>query len=134
MLVISQKEFDKIMKQVKEEEPIEACGVLAGKKADDRRRVTKIYKSTNVLESKHRYQIDPDELMEIYQKIDKKDLEVVGIYHSHPSSPTPSQIDKEKAVYPEVSYLIISLPEYEYASYYLEDDEFQKEELLIQKD
>jgi proteasome lid subunit RPN8/RPN11 len=36
-------------------------------------------------------------------------LELVGIYHSHPTGENvPSQSDSEKAFYPEAAYVIVS--------------------------
>lgn len=132
MLKIPEPIFEDIIDHCKEEKPIEACGVLSGESKNKERIVKKLYRANNELESKNRFQIDPDELVEIYRSIDNEDQEVVGIYHSHPAEPKPSKIDEKKAVYPDVSYLIISIPNFEYDSYYLaEDREFEKEEVEI---
>lgn len=132
MLKIPEAIYKDVINHCREEKPIEACGVLSGESNNDERIVEKLYRANNELKSKNRFQIDPDELVDIYRSIDEEDLEVVGIYHSHPAEPKPSKIDEKKAVYPDVSYLIISIPSFEYDSYYLtEDREFREEEVKI---
>lgn len=70
----------------------------------------RIYRARNAQRSPASYSLDPEEQYRIFRDIEDRGLELVGIYHSHPSSPaTPSDTDIEQAYYPEVSYVLISL-------------------------
>lgn len=87
--------------------PEESCGILAGKDGV----VNKIYKMKNISPTPAtRYFVDPQEQLKIFKEIEKENLEMLGIYHSHTgTSAYPSATDCELAFYPDVSYLIISL-------------------------
>jgi proteasome lid subunit RPN8/RPN11 len=88
------------------EAPNECCGILAGING----RVTKLYRATNAEHSPIRYNVEPQELINIYQEIDKSGWELLGIYHSHPHSKAyPSAIDIKYAFLPETWYFIVSL-------------------------
>jgi proteasome lid subunit RPN8/RPN11 len=53
--------------------------------------------------------MDPKEQLDVFNYMDKKGLDLVGIYHSHPDGPdTPSDTDIDEAFYPEAVYLIWS--------------------------
>ena len=86
--------------------PSECCGILAG--VNDR--VIKLYRTTNSEHSPYHYTIDPHELLAIYEEIQEKGWELLGIYHSHTHTEAyPSPTDIESARLPESLYLIISL-------------------------
>jgi proteasome lid subunit RPN8/RPN11 len=103
---IERKHLSEIVSHAREEAPNEACGILAGK--DDR--VMRLYKSKNANLSPASYALDPDQQYRIFRDIEDRGLKLVGIYHSHPSSPaTPSDTDVAQAYYPESAYVVISL-------------------------
>lgn len=87
--------------------PNEACGVMLGKNAA----VTEIANADNIRHdsARNRYLIDPLVYMKIERDADKRGLQVVGIYHSHPDvAARPSQFDLDHA-WPNFSYLIVSV-------------------------
>ena len=87
--------------------PNEACGVLLGKDGV----VTEIVSADNERtdSARNRYLIDPLAYMKIERGADKRGLEVLGIYHSHPDvAAWPSQFDLDHA-WPNFSYLIVSV-------------------------
>lgn len=58
----------------------------------------------------HRYDMEPESLIEAMREIRQHGRELFAIYHSHPSSPAlPSVTDLNEANYKDVIYLIISL-------------------------
>jgi len=58
----------------------------------------------------HRYDMEPESLIEAMREMRDNQRELFAIYHSHPSSPAiPSIIDLKEANYTDVVYLIISL-------------------------
>lgn len=56
-----------------------------------------------------RYWIDPADLLRIQQEARDQDLEIIGIFHSHPDHPAvPSECDRRLA-WPVYSYVIASV-------------------------
>jgi proteasome lid subunit RPN8/RPN11 len=87
--------------------PEEACGLLSGRRIGESVQVEEIYPMENILHSPERYQLDPEAQVEVFLSVERRGLEVVGIYHSHPKGPPhPSATDLDEAYYPEVVYLI----------------------------
>jgi len=83
--------------------PEEACGLIAGQ-AD---RAHQVFPITNQLHSPLRFRMAPDEQLRAFIRMDELALELVAIYHSHPSGPShPSVTDIAEAYYPESIYLI----------------------------
>ncbi|HZD56017.1 MAG TPA: M67 family metallopeptidase [Anaerolineales bacterium] len=83
--------------------PEEACGLVAGRDNTG----VEVIPVTNALHSPVRYRMDPNEQLEAFNRIEELGLEIVAIYHSHPSGPSyPSPTDVGEAFYPEAVYLI----------------------------
>jgi proteasome lid subunit RPN8/RPN11 len=84
----------------------ECCGLLAGRDG----RITDIHPATNVApEPAKSYEIAPKEIFKLIRKIRTAGLELLGIYHSHPTGENaPSPRDVELAYYPEAAYFILS--------------------------
>lgn len=86
--------------------PEEACGILAGTGSE----ISRVYPMTNVEHSPVSYFIDPQEQFRVMKEIRQSGLVMVGIYHSHPSSPAfPSAKDMRLAFYEDAVYVIVSL-------------------------
>jgi proteasome lid subunit RPN8/RPN11 len=49
------------------------------------------------------FSIEPEELLSVYRLAEAKHLQVVGIFHSHPSRPIPSPTDR---IYMEINPVI----------------------------
>jgi len=84
----------------------EVCGLLAGRDAA----ITAMFPARNVHPSPTTsYEIAPQELFRLFREIRAQGLDLLGIYHSHPSGENaPSPDDIERAYYPDVAYFIIS--------------------------
>jgi len=103
---IERKHLSEIISHAREEAPREACGILAGRDG----RVLRLYRARNTDPSPTSYSLEPEQQYRIFKDIEDRGLELVAIYHSHPSSPpTPSDKDIKQAYYPEASYLVVSL-------------------------
>ncbi len=101
---------DEMISHCREAFPNEACGILAGK-GDE---VSKIYKMTNVEKSPVSYFMDSREQFKVMKDIREKNLSMLAIFHSHPSSPAyPSAKDLSLAFYEDSIYIIVSLMEKE---------------------
>jgi proteasome lid subunit RPN8/RPN11 len=87
--------------------PNEACGVMLGEAGNVTEVVTAGNERTD--SARNRYLIDPLAYMKIERDADKRSLQVLGIYHSHPDvAARPSQFDLDHA-WPNLSYLIVSV-------------------------
>lgn len=110
MIVLSKKLAGKLEEHAKREAQKEACGIIAGKRKGEQKFVRKIYECKNVSRRPETaYEISPDELLEIITEVEKKGLDVLGFYHSHPMPlEHPSYIDAQRATWSGHSYIIIS--------------------------
>ncbi|USZ67263.1 M67 family metallopeptidase [Halorussus salilacus] len=110
-LVVPTRIRDAIVAHAREGAPEEVCGVLAGTRDGDDHRVEARLPAANAAESpRTRYEIDPREQLDLLERIEGSDREVVGFYHSHPRGPVgPSETDAAQATWPGRSYAIASL-------------------------
>ncbi|OGL45414.1 MAG: hypothetical protein A2W05_01385 [Candidatus Schekmanbacteria bacterium RBG_16_38_10] len=105
MLKIPEKIFEEIIEHLRSELPFEGCGVLAGKGNE----VKKLIRLTNTKKSPNAYLADPFEQLNMLKEIEREELEMLAIYHSHPNNEAyPSMEDIEKAFYNEQLYMIVS--------------------------
>lgn len=74
--------------------PHEACAILLGKKKEDVYQVDEIIPVGNKYASEVRFGMDENELLRINKYAESLKISVVGIFHSHPSRPFPSETDK----------------------------------------
>lgn len=73
--------------------PFEACGVLVGGVKYGIAQIDYVIPTKNVMRSRVRFEIDPEELYSIWDKAEKNGKEIVGIYHSHLGKKEPSHWD-----------------------------------------
>jgi [CysO sulfur-carrier protein]-S-L-cysteine hydrolase len=108
-LQIKPQHWNEMISNVQEKFPEEACGLLIGLIGAENYQVEEVYPTTNQFHSATRYQIEPVELLHVFNVMEEKQMDLVAIYHSHPKGPnTLSQTDIEKAYYPEAIYLLFS--------------------------
>jgi [CysO sulfur-carrier protein]-S-L-cysteine hydrolase len=84
----------------------ECCGLLAGRDGI----ITHIFPAPNIhSQAATAYEIAPAELFGVMKKIREENLQLLGIYHSHPRGENlPSRTDVERAFYPDTPYFILS--------------------------
>ena len=130
MLYINKKDAEELVEHAKREAPNEACGILAGNDG----KVNRVYLMTNTDKSSQSFFMDPKEQIRVMKDIRKSQLEIVGIYHSHPETEAfPSEHDVSLAFYEDTSYVIISLKEGEnIRSFKIKDKKISEEELIVQ--
>ena len=130
VLRIKEKELEKIVAHSKSESPLEACGILIGSKKGATLTVKEVHKTENILKSSTKYQIDPKTQLEIFLDADKKDLEVIGFYHSHPFYDADySSTDLSSANYPDHLYLIYSIKDNEFKCFLWNGERFDSEHI-----
>ncbi len=134
-LKISAKHLERISSHSKQSSPIEACGVLVGTLTADVRTVTEVWPAKNQLSSESSYEIDPETLFRAFSHAEQKKLEVIGFYHSHPFwSADASEIDKARANYPGLSYVIYSIPRNDILSFYFDGKQLIREPVRMTSD
>jgi proteasome lid subunit RPN8/RPN11 len=83
--------------------PLEACGLLAGK--DDQ--AEKMIGVLNQAQSPVRFVMDPYEQLHAFDWIESNGLDLVGIFHSHPTGPeSVSPTDILEAAYAVVHVIL----------------------------
>ena len=96
-ILLNQKQIDTLIQHSESCRPSESCAMLFGTLGDQQWNVKEVFLTRNAHEdSKTSFIIAPEDLLQGYELADKKHLELVGIFHSHPiSSATPSNTDKK---------------------------------------
>ena len=106
-LKLKPSHWQEMQLHVANQAPLEACGLLVGKQDE----VTAVLKVSNAEQSPVRFRMDPQEQYNAFEWIDANGLDLVGVFHSHPSGPeTVSPTDIAEAAY-EVVHVIWSLTE-----------------------
>ena len=104
-LRLGQSHWDIMQAHVEAQTPLEACGLLAGKNDT----VEQVLLVPNQAQSPIRFRMDPVTQLEAFHWMDANDLDLVGIFHSHPAGPEePSATDILEAAY-DVVQIIWSL-------------------------
>jgi len=137
MLILSSAHQQEIRAEAERIYPEECCGILLGRLErshpthDAQKTVVEVQPTLNawsdsvaielatleISASRHpasaarrdRYWIDPRDLLQAQRQARDRNLQIIGIYHSHPDHPAiPSETDRLLA-WPEYSYLILSV-------------------------
>ena len=111
-----------MLAHARDEAPRECCGLLAG--TGDT--IVRSVRARNLEASPTRYLIDPEDHFAAIRTARAQGLEVVGAYHSHPSSaPVPSPSDLAEADSgADFLYVIVSLVNDEVRAYRMANGNF----------
>ena len=83
-----------LVRHARECEPNESCALLCGSLEDGNSNVRAVEVVTNVNASPDRFSMDAGDLIRAYERAASAGMDVVGIFHSHPSSEAfPSETD-----------------------------------------
>lgn len=91
--------------------PDECCGFFFGNESKNNRTISEIQIVTNAKDGdkSQRFEISPMDYLNAEQFAEEKNLQLLGVYHSHPNHPAvPSERDR-LAAQPYFSYIIISV-------------------------
>jgi proteasome lid subunit RPN8/RPN11 len=101
---------DAIIAQAQAELPNECCGLFGGKPGGDVCTIEQYFPLTNAAASPVRYDAEPLDLLRASKAFRALGLDIVAIYHSHPTAPaTPSRVDRVRNYSEETPNFIISL-------------------------
>jgi proteasome lid subunit RPN8/RPN11 len=109
-VLIANDQVEAIKTHAKSAYPEECCGFLLG--VDSAlRTIHRILSASNASgeSRRNRYNIDPMDFIKADEEARRSNLNLVGIYHSHPDAPArPSQFDLEHA-WPWYTYIVLSV-------------------------
>ncbi|NES25492.1 MAG: M67 family metallopeptidase [Symploca sp. SIO3E6] len=133
--------------------PEECCGILIGHQQGDNKTLIEVFPTENswnneaadifssretIAQSqtsrRNRFTIAPAVMLQAQKNARDRQLDIIGIYHSHPDYPAvPSEFDRAIA-WPQYSYIIVSVQQgiaNELKSWSLDKDhQFQPEEIM----
>jgi len=132
--------LEAIRLQGKQTYPEECCGLLLGWSTERGNEISDIFPINNhSVDNRHRrYLIGASDYFKANREAQKKGVDIVGIYHSHPDHPAvPSATDLDQATFPGYTYLIVSVragEPAEMAAWSLANDRSQFESIQIHID
>ncbi|QCC59230.1 M67 family metallopeptidase [Natrinema thermotolerans] len=144
MIVLPAEIRAAILERARDGDPKEICGVLGGAyDPDGRSRVASQYPARNVADDpRTRYEIDPEQQLRLFDRLEDRSESIVGFYHSHPRGPArPSATDAANAAWPDRSYVIVSLEPLEIGSWRWRTgsdgadapgDRFEREQVVVE--
>jgi proteasome lid subunit RPN8/RPN11 len=95
-LKISHGDIELIQAELEANRPYEACGLLIGIINGNTAYVKRSLPVTNVKRTRTSFELDPEEHYDAWNDAEKKGMEIVGVYHTHPvSSAFPSLWDRD---------------------------------------
>lgn len=102
-LTLTKEQYEKMIAHVEAHLPFESCGLLAGHAS----KVETVLEVPNQAKSPVRFVMDPIEQLNAFEWIESNGLDLIGIFHSHPTGPgTVSQTDIAEAAYAVVHVII----------------------------
>jgi proteasome lid subunit RPN8/RPN11 len=110
-LKIGRGDIEHIHEHAKETYPEECSGVMVGVHTGEMKVVVDVWRAENTHEDERsrRFLIDPREYIAFEKRADERDMDILGVYHSHPDHPAePSEYDRDHA-WPGWSYIIASV-------------------------
>jgi proteasome lid subunit RPN8/RPN11 len=110
-LIVPRLILTEMLAQAEAERPLECCGLLAGTVAEDGTGLVQVrYPLINAAASPVEYLSDGRSMFEACRDMRRRGLDVLAVYHSHPTSPpVPSKKDLAMNYNPDVVNFIVSL-------------------------
>ena len=118
-IILSQSDKKTLSEYSENQKPNESCALLFGKD----NQVSDLFLTENIEKSPVNFTISNKQLIEGYKIAEEKELEVVGIFHSHPNSDAfPSNTDKKFMQSNPVVWIIYSGINKNFKAFLLESD------------
>ncbi|MGC4039188.1 MAG: M67 family metallopeptidase [Chitinophagaceae bacterium] len=137
MVSIEQAAFDEMIVDAVGTFPDECCGFIFGYENNEGRTISRILVVDNSKEGdkRRRFVISPKDYLKAERFADENNLQLLGVYHSHPNHPAiPSEHDRV-AAQPWFSYIILSIIDGEFnhiRSWQLNNEQqFEEEKIFI---
>lgn len=97
--------------------PMESCALLLGNAGYVTDTVQDFVLLRNKDQSKYSFSVHSMDLFYAYQKASESGLSVIGIFHSHPSLPSPSKKDRKFMELNPIVWLIYSTLNHKYSAF-----------------
>ena len=95
-IILSKSQKKILLEHTLKEEPNESCAILYGEKIEEENIVKEIWLTENIDSSPTEFTLSPEQTWEMDQKRKELNLEIIGIFHSHPKGEAyPSNTDKK---------------------------------------
>ena len=95
-IILSKLQKKILLDHTCKEEPNEACAILYGNKIEEENTVKEIWLTKNDTPSPIEFTLSAEQTWEMDQKRKELNLEIIGIFHSHPKGDAfPSSTDKK---------------------------------------
>ena len=107
-LILSSKHVSELRKLAVDSLPLESCALLAGRISNDDVVVSEVIVAKNADRSQVTFSIEPNELLDAYNKAESLGLDIVAIFHSHPAPAKPSSTDAKYMEINPIPWLIMS--------------------------
>ena len=119
-IVLSREHLQQLQQLAKDSLPNESCAFLLGTGGSEVT-VQEVMPMQNADNSRVSFTIPPDEILRAYRMADGKNLQVAGIFHSHPSQPLPSSTDARFMEVNPVVWVIYSTTVDKFGAWIFED-------------
>ena len=143
-ILLNQKQVDVLTQHSEKAGLSESCAMLLGTHNDQQWNVKEVFLTRNACgntanaseatgSSETNFIIAPEELLQGHQLAEKKQLELVGIFHSHPNTAaSPSNMDKKyMKVNGDVPWIIFSGINMDLRAFILEEGMGDEKEIKI---
>ena len=133
MRVIVNSSIMNILKTIsKKAYPFEACALLIGNIQGDDVIIRHVEEVDNADRSSTSFSVRPEDLVRVYEYANSINLDVVGVFHSHPYSKAyPSSKDLRYMSINQVPWLILSLLNGDLKAFIYSNEEVEVKELDI---
>ena len=118
-IILSQSNKKILSEYSENQKPNESCAILFGK----RNQVSDMFLTENIEKSPVNFTISNEQLIEAYKIAEVRNMEIVGIFHSHPNSDAfPSNTDEKFMQSNPVTWIIYSGINKNFRAFILESD------------
>ena len=125
-IILSKLQQKILLDHTCKEEPNEACAILYGNKIEEESTVKEIWLTKNETPSPIEFTLSAEQTWEMDQKRKELNLEIIGIFHSHPKSEAlPSSTDKKFMQSNPVVWIIYSGINKNFKAFIVESDSIE---------
>jgi len=122
-IILSNSQKSTLKEHAVNDSPNESCAILFGKTEGQSSIVKEVFLAKNIEDSPVNFTISNEQLIEGYKMAEEKNLDVIAIFHSHPSSDAiPSNTDRKFMETNPVVWIIFSGITEEFRAYVLDSD------------
>lgn len=120
-IILSKNQAETLKRHAIQNRPNESCAILFGNNSNGEFLIRDVFLTKNARPSPVNFTISDEELILAYEEAERKNLEVIAIFHSHPESAAyPSSTDLQYMQVNPVPWIIYSNTNDELKAFILE--------------